>query len=351
VPVVYWQMGDDLSAVGVPNPERSAFAAPWAGLRVPVIRRSGPTGFTAALAVDGSGPYGTKDSVVAPDGWVIRPRLELGQRFGGVVLGLEAGGIYRTSPVDVGPSELTHEVVGGLVVATTGRARAEIALRGGMNLDDLGAYGEALFGLRFRISAFDAFLLGGPGFGDAPGTARFRAMFGIGWPALDMRGARPGAATTRTSTAPQPPPRPGARPQGGEAPAPAPVPLPPPPKASRAQLETGRIALSEKIEFEPGSARIAERSFGILDDVVAILESNPGVAIVVEGHTDSKGAPGKNRELSYNRAESVKKFIVRRGIEARRIDTRGYGETKPIATNSTEAGREANRRVEIRVKR
>jgi outer membrane protein OmpA-like peptidoglycan-associated protein len=242
--------------------------------------------------------------------------------------------------------------VGGLVLASTGaKVRGELALRGSMNFDDLGAHAEALLGLRFRLAAFDAFVMGGPGFGDSPGTPRFRALLGIGWPA-QAAGAKATSAQPASKPAPPPPSRTSpAQQRPATTPVPAPVPLPPPPAAPRAKLEASRIALSEKIMFETGSARIAERSFGLLDEVVTILEANPGVAIVVEGHTDSRGAPGKNRELSANRAESVKKFLVRRGIDPSRIDTRGYGETKPIRSNDTEGGREANRRVELRVKK
>jgi outer membrane protein OmpA-like peptidoglycan-associated protein len=364
VPVIGWQIGDDLTAVGVPNPKRTALAAPWLGVRVPVFGRSGPTGLSMAIAVDGSGPLGAKNSVAAPDGFVARPRLEVGQRFDSFVVGLEAGVLYRSTKVDVGPEQLGHEAVGGLVIATTGRTRGELALRGAMNMDKVGASAEALIGIRFRVAAFDAFVMGGPGFGDAPGTPRFRALLGVGWPARELDGSRSAApapaAPVRATPAPvpQPPPRPGVTrpppaqaPVQAPAPAPAPVPVPPPPRGtSRARLESGRIALSEKIEFEPRSARIDQRSLGLLDEVVAILEANPTVSIVVEGHTDGAGPSGKNRQLSYNRAEAVKKFLVRRGIDATRIDARGFGETKPIRSNATEAGREANRRVEIKVK-
>jgi len=350
MPVIGWQSGDSLSAVGYPDPKRTAIAAPWLGFRVPIFRRSGPTGLSMALALDGSGPIlATPDSLAGPDGVVLRPRAELGLRFESFVIGLEGGGIYRSTKVDVGPAELGHEVIGGLSIATTGMVRGELDVRGGYNLDNLGTYGEALVGIRFPLSVFESFLLGGPGFGDAPGTPRFRVLFGLAWP----RPASMGVATFSSKPQPPPPPAktgataPGAKP----APSPAPVPLPPPPGPSRAKLEGNRIALSEKIMFETGSARIAERSFALLDDVVAVLEANPTVDVVIEGHTDSHGSASKNRELSTERAEAVRKFLVRRGIEARRLEAHGYGETRPIASNSTEEGREANRRVEIRVKK
>jgi len=351
LPIMGWQIGDDLSAVGVPNPKKSALGAPWLGFRVPVFR-DGPLGFDMAIAVDASGPLGTKNSVVRPEGFVARPRLELGRRFGGLQFGLEGGFLWRQKPVDMGPVELQHEVTGGMVFATTGRVRVELDLRAGMNFDELGAYGESLVGVRFPVAAFDAFLMGGPGFGDAPGTPRYRALFGLSWPSAVTSEPRVRDPYPATRPAPAlPPPSKTGPSRTSPSPVPAPVPLPPPPKSGKARLEAGRIALNEKIQFEPRSAKIAEGSFTLLDEVVSILEANPGVEIVIEGHTDSQGAPGKNRELSYNRAEAVKRYLVRRGVAATRVDTRGYGESRPIASNDYESGREQNRRVEIRVKR
>ncbi|MFO0584950.1 MAG: OmpA family protein [Anaeromyxobacter sp.] len=358
LPVMGWQIGDDLSAVGVPNPKRTALAAPWVGFKIPLMRG----GLDVALGADVSGPLGAKNSVVRPDGIVARPHLEVGTKLGGLVVGLDAGFLYRQKAVDMGPVTLQHEVTGGLVFATSGRVRGELALRGGMNFDKLGSYGEALAGVRFRVAAFDAFVMGGPGIGDAPGTPRYRALLGLAWPTGDSEPARPAAAPAPYRPAPAvppparatTPPPPRAAPAPSQVPAPAPVPPPPAPRPAPkagARLETGRIALEEKIQFEPKSARISEKSFGLLDQVVTILEENPTIDIVIEGHTDSQGAPGKNRLLSANRADAVKRYLVRRGIAAKRIDTRGYGESRPIASNDYESGREQNRRVEIRVKR
>ncbi|MFT3913697.1 MAG: OmpA family protein [Anaeromyxobacteraceae bacterium] len=340
----------------MPNPKRTALAAPWVGFKIPLMRGD----LDVAVGADVSGPLGAKNSVVRPDGIVARPHLEVGTRLAGLVVGLDAGFLYRQKAVDMGPVTLQHEVTGGLVFATTGRVRGELALRGGMNFDKLGSYGEALAGVRFRVAAFDAFVMGGPGIGDAPGTPRYRALLGLAWPTGDVEPARATPAAVRPSPALPPPPRattPPARttPAPSQVPAPAPVPPPPAPRPAApkagARLETGRIALEEKIQFEPRSARISERSFALLDQVVTILEENPTIDIVIEGHTDSQGAPGKNRLLSSNRADAVKRYLVRRGIAGTRIDTRGYGESRPIASNDYESGREQNRRVEIRVKR
>ena len=71
------------------------------------------------------------------------------------------------------------------------------------------------------------------------------------------------------------------------------------------------------------------------------------MAILVEGHTDNRGADKLNDQLSLLRAESVKDYLVKRGIEANRIKTKGYGKRRPLAPNDTEFGRQLNRRTEI----
>ena len=91
---------------------------------------------------------------------------------------------------------------------------------------------------------------------------------------------------------------------------------------------------------------IEKRSFKLLDNVVAVLKTHPDVAhVLVEGHTDSKGNPKRNLELSDRRAKSVMKYLLDKGIAPERLTAKGYGQTKPIEDNKTAAGREKNRRV------
>ncbi|MFD1216188.1 MULTISPECIES: OmpA family protein [Microbulbifer] len=104
----------------------------------------------------------------------------------------------------------------------------------------------------------------------------------------------------------------------------------------------------ENIQFEFNSARLTPNAEMELDQVVRSLRSQPGSRVEVAGHTDSKGNDGYNLRLSRERAESVRKYLVRGGIDSARISARGYGETQPIATNATEEGRAMNRRVEMR---
>ena len=90
-------------------------------------------------------------------------------------------------------------------------------------------------------------------------------------------------------------------------------------------------------------------SFVELDRVVKLLKENPAIEIEMSAHTDSRGADDYNFKLSDNRAKSVREYIVSKGIDANRITSQGYGETKPVATNDTDEGRQLNRRVEFKI--
>lgn len=84
-----------------------------------------------------------------------------------------------------------------------------------------------------------------------------------------------------------------------------------------------------------------------LDEVAYVLENNPHVKVKLLGHADSIGTELYNQRLSERRAESVKKYLVGKGIAGQRLNTRGFGETWPVASNLTREGRAKNRRVEF----
>ena len=86
-----------------------------------------------------------------------------------------------------------------------------------------------------------------------------------------------------------------------------------------------------------------------LDQIAATLVEYPQTMIDVYGHTDNVGSDAYNQTLSENRAQSVANYLAGRGVQRVRIATRGFGESQPVADNTTEAGRAANRRVEIRI--
>jgi outer membrane protein OmpA-like peptidoglycan-associated protein len=121
-------------------------------------------------------------------------------------------------------------------------------------------------------------------------------------------------------------------------------------RRQKVAMREDRIDILEKVQFAPGSARIRPRSFAMLDQVVSVLKTHPDVIRVeVEGHTDSTGSARLNTALSQARAESVVAYLATHGIERARLDARGFGPSRPLATNVTRTGREANRRVEFRV--
>jgi len=115
-------------------------------------------------------------------------------------------------------------------------------------------------------------------------------------------------------------------------------------------MREDRIDILEKVQFTPGSARIRPRSFPMLNQVVKLLKTHPDVVSVqVEGHTDSTGSARTNTALSQARAEAVTAYLIAHGIDRSRLAARGFGPSRPLATNATRAGRETNRRVEFRV--
>ncbi len=103
------------------------------------------------------------------------------------------------------------------------------------------------------------------------------------------------------------------------------------------------------INFEFGSATISQSSAATLQDIYSSTVTAEGLKIGVYGHTDNVGNPESNRVLSESRAQAVKAFLVKKGIPSNRIEVQGYGEDQPIADNSTDAGRAANRRVQIKL--
>jgi OOP family OmpA-OmpF porin len=133
-----------------------------------------------------------------------------------------------------------------------------------------------------------------------------------------------------------------------EEPAPPPAPAPPPPPpAPRAEVRE-RIVL-RGVNFDFDKSEIRPDAAVILDEAASQLSRRSDTRVAIEGHTDSTGPDNYNQGLSERRAQAVHDYLVDHGVSAGRLSTVGYGESQPVADNSTREGRALNRRVELRV--
>lgn len=114
--------------------------------------------------------------------------------------------------------------------------------------------------------------------------------------------------------------------------------------AKIAKMFSGAI---KGIEFEVGSATILPKSYKTLDNAVAILKEYGALKVEIAGHTDNSGTPDGNKKLSQERADSVKSYMIDKGIGGSRILAVGYGQDKPVADNKSKAGKAKNRRIEF----
>jgi outer membrane protein OmpA-like peptidoglycan-associated protein len=102
------------------------------------------------------------------------------------------------------------------------------------------------------------------------------------------------------------------------------------------------------INFDIGKAIVKAESYPIIEQITSYLKEHPQMKVVIEGHTDNTGSDALNMKLSDKRAENIKAEIVKRGVDTSRMETKGYGASKPVADNKTAAGRTQNRRVTIK---
>jgi OOP family OmpA-OmpF porin len=116
------------------------------------------------------------------------------------------------------------------------------------------------------------------------------------------------------------------------------------------RLEGSSVRVLQQVHFATGSDIILPESFPMLEEIAQLFKANPDIARVrIEGHTDNRGAAAYNLDLSKRRARSVRQWIVGHGVEASRLESEGYGLTRPVASNDTDDGRAHNRRVEFTI--
>lgn len=112
-------------------------------------------------------------------------------------------------------------------------------------------------------------------------------------------------------------------------------------------IETGIVVSLKNVLFQTGTTTLLGESFPELDEAVTFLKDNKKVKIELQGHTDNQGDASKDLILSQQRVEKIKSYLVSQGIKSNRVSGKGFGSTRPIASNASEEGRRLNRRVEF----
>ena len=115
-------------------------------------------------------------------------------------------------------------------------------------------------------------------------------------------------------------------------------------------IKREKLELNDKIYFAFDKATVLGRSFTLLDQIAKIITQHPEIAAIsIEGHTDNVGSATYNRRLSQARAESVRAYLIEKGVAEQRVVAKGFGPDRPTASNDTAEGREKNRRVEFNI--
>lgn len=115
------------------------------------------------------------------------------------------------------------------------------------------------------------------------------------------------------------------------------------------KFELPKTFTLDNVHFDFGRSSLRPASYKELNELIELMKLKKNLKIEIAGHTDNVGSPESNLKLSQNRAISVRNYLIKRGITSQRVIAKGYGETQPIADNSTDQGRQKNRRTEVRI--
>jgi outer membrane protein OmpA-like peptidoglycan-associated protein len=105
----------------------------------------------------------------------------------------------------------------------------------------------------------------------------------------------------------------------------------------------------DNVYFDTGKSTLRPESFKEIDELAEFLLLKKGMVIEIAGHTDNVGKPEANLKLSQDRADAVRNYLIKKGVAADHVQAKGYGDTQPVGNNDTDAGRQRNRRTEVRV--
>lgn len=400
LPVVLAQVGDDLAAQGIAPVSGTVLGAPVLQGRFVLARQSPSSLADVGLNASLSLPFGSKTGLAQDPGpgLAFNAGVGFGHDFGSLFrLGAEVGAVVRgRDRLSVYSPRVIDEVgsyfTAGLSASTLGEGlRGELSARGLVALTDTLSAVEVLAGARYPLTRhLEVFALAGPGFGHMPGNPLFRAFAGVAYNPFSStyaKAERKVSPEPAPVVCPEPAPAPVCpEPKPAVCPEPAPVvavappvdsdhdgipdkddacpnqpgdaagrgcpPAPPPAPVEEssklAVLKKGRIEIRDQVRFATGKSDILAESFPLLEEVAKILKEHPElVRLRIGGHTDNRGAHDYNVTLSQDRAAAVRRFLIERGVEASRLDAKGYGPDRPIASNDNAEGRQKNRRTEF----
>ncbi len=120
-------------------------------------------------------------------------------------------------------------------------------------------------------------------------------------------------------------------------------------QATDFQAKLNQMMAGKIVEFDTNSDVLTDKGKAVLDEMVRVLSEAPGIPVEVSGHTDARGNAALNENLSQRRARTCLRYLAQKGVDARRMSSRGYGSSKPIADNNVSEGQQRNRRIEFTV--
>lgn len=115
------------------------------------------------------------------------------------------------------------------------------------------------------------------------------------------------------------------------------------------QVEPAKVYTLENVFFDTGLSTLKPESYKALNDLVEVMKLKSSLVIEIDGHTDNTGTPELNQTLSQNRADAVRNYLIKKGIAVTRVSAKGFGDTMPVADNSTDEGKAKNRRTEVKI--